>query len=220
MPDTLTIELCGELLQLLPERAVFWARQRVLFIADTHFGNSERLHAPPEIPPEGNTRIDLERLTRTLERTGAETLVILGDLIHARGGRTPTTLDLLQEWCNAHIGLRIKLIRGNHDRVTGDPPPELGIECVDEPYAFKPFMLRHYPVPSNGCVTLAGHLHPTIRYTDKTVAWEQLAAFILREKVLVLPAFGSFLRQPSVIPMRSEVAYIVHRDRVRSYAAS
>ncbi len=220
MPDTVTIELCGETLQLLPERAVFWQRRETLFVADTHLGNSERMHAPADMPAEGNTLIDLERLDRTLERTGAHTLVVLGDLIHARGGRNPDTLGLLHEWRTAHTDLKVLLVRGNHDRVTGDPPSELRITCVDEPYPFKPFMLRHYPVPSNGCVTLAGHLHPTIRYTDRTVAWQALPSFILREKVLVLPAFGSFLRQPSLMPMRSETAYMIHDNRVHSYGGT
>jgi len=220
MPDTLTIQVCGEALQLLPERGIFWERRETLFIADPHFGNTERLHAPPDMPAEGNTAVDLARLDQILKRTHAQHLVILGDLIHARGGQTPRTLALLQAWRESHPALHILLVRGNHDHVTGDPPTELGIQCVDEPYSYGPFALRHYPVPNSSDVTLAGHLHPMVRYTDRETAWEPLSVFVRRDKVLILPAFGSFLRQPALIPLRNETVYIINKARVSLYAST
>ena len=40
MKGVLEIEWAGEKLVLLPERAIWWAREKTLFIADPHFGKA------------------------------------------------------------------------------------------------------------------------------------------------------------------------------------
>ena len=40
MAGTLAIELAGEQVLLLPEKALYWPREKMLIIADIHFGNN------------------------------------------------------------------------------------------------------------------------------------------------------------------------------------
>jgi hypothetical protein len=40
------IDLAGEAVELLAERALFWPRPATLFIADPHFGKTDRARAP------------------------------------------------------------------------------------------------------------------------------------------------------------------------------
>ena len=78
-----TIEVRGEQLLLLPERAVYWPAAGMLLIADMHCGKAAVFRANHIAIPEGNMEADLLRLTGLLERTGASSLAILGDWIHA-----------------------------------------------------------------------------------------------------------------------------------------
>jgi metallophosphoesterase superfamily enzyme len=34
----MTIDLCGEVLELMPQKAIYWKRERALLIADLHLG--------------------------------------------------------------------------------------------------------------------------------------------------------------------------------------
>src|SRR5215207_6184828 len=118
----LNIELEGERLALLPERAVWWEGRQTLLAADLHWGKAAAFRAAAIPVPEATTGSDLERLTRAIEQTGARRLVLLGDLIHARSGRTRRMLEAVEVWREQHPGLELLLVRGNHDRSSGDPP--------------------------------------------------------------------------------------------------
>src|SRR5512144_2160135 len=136
----------GEDLLLLPERAVFWRRTRTLFIADPHFGKAAAFRSAGVPVPAGTTEGTLARIDATLARTGAARLVFLGDFLHARQGRSAATVAALGAWRERHGELDVVLVRGNHDRRAGDPPPELRICCVDAPMIEKPLGFVHHPV--------------------------------------------------------------------------
>ena len=132
MPYT-ELTIANETLHLLPERALYWGRAKTLFIADPHFGKAAtfRAHAIPL--PAGTTEAELQRLTQAIERTGAQKLIILGDLLHAAKGREGALLAAVREWRAKQADLAIYLVRGNHDRHAGDPPADWQMEMVDGP---------------------------------------------------------------------------------------
>ncbi|NJK80344.1 MAG: ligase-associated DNA damage response endonuclease PdeM [Chloroflexaceae bacterium] len=219
MIETIALELCGEQMLLLAEHALFWKRTRTLFVADTHWGSTEILFTSGHVDagPGGNTAGDMERLDQAIARTNPRRLVFLGDLIHARGGRNPTTLALAQAWRNQHRDITMMLIRGNHDAVTGDPPESLRITCVDEPYNDPPFVYRHYPIPSRAGHTLAGHLHPAVRLTGPALNWHKFPCYLQRDTVSIMPAFGRFLRQATQMPTSTERVYVMVNGIIRGY---
>jgi len=140
----LEVRLAGEAVRLLPERALFWPRTATLIVADLHWGKGATFRAAGIPIPMGSTRDDLARLDTALLRTAANRLVVLGDLFHARAGRIATrTIAELRHWRGLRSGLEIMLVRGNHDRHAGDPPDDLGINCVNAPALVPPFSLRH-----------------------------------------------------------------------------
>src|SRR5688572_30053218 len=124
------ITWAGEKLSLLPERALWWERQRTLFIADPHFGKASAFRAAGIAVPELSHDADLVRLDDVLSATAAARLVILGDFFHAKAGRTDATLTALAAWRNRHMKLEVILVPGNHDRHAGAPPDEWRISCV------------------------------------------------------------------------------------------
>ena len=209
MPADVEIEVRGERLSLLPERAVHWPRERTLFAADTHGGKAAAFRAASLPIPEAMTEDDLTRLARMVERTRARRLIVLGDLLHARTGRSPETLGAIAAWRAAHPGLEILLVRGNHDRGAGDPPGDWNVRCVDEPFELPPFVLRHRPgEPADG-YALAGHLHPAVRLTGRGGQGLRLPCFWFQPHGAVLPAFGSFTGTATIAPCPGDRLFVI-----------
>lgn len=185
------VGLAGEGVRLWPERALSWPAGGVLFVADCHFGKAAAFRSAGMAVPDG-TREDLARLGRLLERTGARRLVVLGDFLHARSGRTPSVWQALREWRALWGGVSVTLVRGNHDLGAGEPPGDLGIETVGEGWGVGPFVCRHVPsVPEAGHV-LAGHVHPGVVLRERGGGGLRAPCFRLGTRCTVLPAFGSF----------------------------
>ena len=211
----LLLDLAGEQLRLLPERALFWPSGCALIVADVHWGKAAAFRAAGIPIPGGATRRDLERLDSAVARTGARRLLVLGDLFHARAGRVATrTLAELREWRTGRPGLEIQLVRGNHDRHAGDPPADLGVNCLDAPAFLPPFVLRHEPAVSEAGYTLSGHVHPGIVLSGRGLFRERLPCFVVGERVAVLPAFGSFTGLGAVTPQPGERVYVVAEGEV------
>lgn len=218
------IEVSGELLQLLPMRAVYWPRKQALIVADVHLGKAatfQHFGVPvPDGMAQGSTRDDLARLSAALAQTQAQSLFILGDLLHAAKGRAEHVLDLTRAWREGYRDVAMTLVRGNHDSRAGDPPADWRIDCVDEPLVQAPFVLCHHPgagagagVGQNG-YEIAGHLHPGVTLTGRGRQRERLAGFIFGERAALLPAFGSFTGLASVPKNANDRVFVVADDKV------
>jgi uncharacterized protein len=185
------IAVRGETLRLLPERAVYWPRTHTLFVADVHLGKTAMHNAYGRALPQADTVDDLARLTVALERTNAQTLIVLGDLIHAAKGRDALTLQAFETWRESHADLEIRLIRGNHDR-GADAPEDWQLETLDGPAPLAPFVLSHAPIESESGYVLSGHLHPGVELKGRGRQLLRLPCFWFAENAAVLPAFGGF----------------------------
>jgi DNA ligase-associated metallophosphoesterase len=187
----LNVELGGQRLVLLPQKAVLLPHLRTLLVADAHIGKAvsfRRLGVPV---PRGTTGETLGALSALVERHKVAHVVFLGDFLHSAHAHAAGTLAAAARWRDSHPTLELTLVRGNHDNRAGDPPPSLRIACVDEPLRLGGLALCHHPRPRAGEVVLAGHLHPCVsagRGLDRL----RLACFHWRADVLVLPAFGAF----------------------------
>jgi len=78
------VQVAGETLRLLPERALFWPRTRTLLLADLHVGKVETFQRHGVALPTAQARADVMRLDGVITATGAERVFVLGDLIHGR----------------------------------------------------------------------------------------------------------------------------------------
>lgn len=210
------IELEGESLILLPERALLWERTGTLVVADAHLGKAASFRAAAIPLPGGTTTEALSRLTAALERTGARRLLLLGDFFHARSGRAARTLAAIAGWRERHATLEIVLVRGNHDKGAGDPPGEWRFDCHDEPFIEPPFAFRHHPEPEKSQYVLAGHIHPAVSLAGLARQREKLPCFLFGDQVGLLPAFGGFTGGASVHPRRGDRVYVVAGEEVVS----
>jgi uncharacterized protein len=191
---SVAVDVGGTHLTLLPGKAIWWASERTLLVADAHIGKAvsyRRLGVPV---PEGTTQGTLDALDALLAAHDARRIVFLGDLLHSRHAHDRAVLAAFAQWREQRSELALVLVRGNHDDRAGDPPASWGVACVDEPFALPAapgLALCHHPRPRANVYVLAGHLHPCTS-VGRGIDRLRLPCFHFGERVGVLPAFGTF----------------------------
>jgi DNA ligase-associated metallophosphoesterase len=210
----LRIEVAGEELILMPERAAYWVREKSLLIADPHWGKAATFRASGIPVPSGTTAEAIERLASLIERTNSERVIFLGDLLHAKEGRSNTMFDALREWRRTHHQIDVLLVRGNHDKRAGDPPGDLQFDCVDAPFPSPPFVFAHHPSLRDDGYVVAGHVHPAIRIYGRARQSARLPCFVFGARAAILPAFGDFTGLGDVEPMEGDHIYGIAQDSV------
>ncbi len=202
------IELKGQSIVLLPERAMYWREESTLLIADPHFGKGDTFRRAGIPVPHAAALADLDRLSSALASTGAERLVVLGDFFHARPSEGDATLASLSAWRSEHTTLEVTVVAGNHDRHAGPPPDELGFIDGGDSLDAKPFCLKHFPGEADGVYTLTGHLHPGARVGGSRLG-KTLPCFHFGARCAVLPAFGVFTGFARVRPTAGDRVYVI-----------
>jgi DNA ligase-associated metallophosphoesterase len=200
----LVVDAGGERVELLAARALFWIRERTLFVADVHLGKAATFRAAGIPLPRGTTASDLARLAAVVQRTGAKRVVVLGDLLHARAGRVAALTEAFVAWRDAHPLLDVMLVRGNHDARAGDPPASWNVRCVDEPFALAPFLACHRLASPPSGYALCGHVHPGVRLNGGGEQTARLPCFVLGARHAILPAFGRFTGLADIAPVAGE----------------
>ena len=177
---------------LLGDKAIYWPNQLTLLIADVHFGKAAAYRAMGQPVPQGTTSHNLQRIDALVQQYCIKQIIFLGDFLHAPKSHALSTLTALREWRNAHNDLQCILIRGNHDLRAGDPPSDLNITVVTEPYLIDGFALQHMPKPHNTHHVFAGHIHPTFELKGLGRQRLNLPCFYHEQAMTILPSFGEF----------------------------
>lgn len=215
MSDSIQINVADIELRLLAARGAFWAAQRTLFVADAHVGKEAtfRRHSIPV--PRGSTKGTLRRISVMLASTGADRLVVLGDLVHARSSLSADVRDTLETFFAEHADVRFTLVRGNHDAHVGQLPAGWPIEIVEPGVRIDRVALGHQPstVPDGAQILLCGHLHPAIRIgtpEDRI----RLPCFWLSDRRLIFPAVGEFTGAETIRPVGNDRTWIIAEDQI------
>lgn len=212
------IDLAGERLHLLPQRAAYLPMHRTLLVADAHIGKAvsfRRLGVPV---PEATTTGTLARLDAALQVTGAERIVFLGDLLHSARAHAAATMAAVQRWRHQHGQLHLVLVRGNHDRHAGDPPTSWQVQAADEPLPLGALWLQHHPQPQPGATgyVIAGHVHPAVVLGGRAHDSLRLPCFHFGARVGLLPAFGEFTGMHVLPREPGDRVFVVQGDAVRA----
>ena len=204
MAESLNVDFCGFGLEFSGAGAIYWEAEDTLFAADLHLGKAETLQAFGQAVPSGHSLADLKRLANLAEKCGARQVYILGDLIHAKAGLTEKHIAEVGEWL-AGSGLELTLILGNHDHYAGGVPKSWNINVLPEGSELNGLTLNHHPSESD-VPRLCGHLHPVIQLGSKLDTM-RLPCFVLEDKQLILPAFGSITGGAAVRPNPNREIY-------------
>ena len=213
-PSHCVVQWSVETLHLLPEHALWWPANQTLFIADLHLGKAASYRKLGQPVPSGSTQDNLQRLTQLIERHAPRHIVFLGDFLHAASGRTPAVLLAMQAWRTQHAAVHMTLVRGNHDSHAGDPPTELGIAVVDEPFLIGPFAACHHQQVHATQFVLAGHSHPVVHLRGTGRDRLRLPCFVKDGQQATLPAFGAFTGGHPVDQRPGRCLYAVGGGRV------
>ena len=211
---TVTLQVAGHTLLLLPEKVIFLPELDTLLVADAHIGKATTFRQLGVPVPAGTTGETLGVLTRLIQRLDAKRVVFLGDFLHSARSLAPDTLATVRRWRERHGPVEMTLVRGNHDDRAGDPPAALDIQPFDEPVALRGLALAHHPRPMAGAFVLAGHLHPCVSVGGRAHDWHRLPCFWFSERVGVLPAFGAFTGMQAIRPQPGERVFAAAPDRV------
>jgi DNA ligase-associated metallophosphoesterase len=211
--STRAIEVAGESLLLLPEKALYWPRQKMLVVADIHFGKAASFRAMGVPVPRGTTSQNLAALDALMAIHDIGHILFLGDFLHARAAHAAATLAAMLAWRLRHPALALTLVRGNHDRHAGDPAAALAIELVDEPHMIGPFAFCHHPGIDTPGYALAGHIHPSYLLATRFDAL-RLPCFVVGQARMILPSFGAFTGGFLVTPEPGDAIYVSSGEAV------
>lgn len=173
----------GEEFALVGGRALYWAREQALLVADLHLEKGSFFASKGQMLPPYDSRETLERVADALRRTGARRVFALGDNFHDREGEArlePHAAGMLDALVRATDWVWIV---GNHDggSTAGTTLAELEIAGL---------LLRHEAVPGEARAELSGHFHPKLRVVARGRSIARPCA-VRSERKLILPAFGA-----------------------------
>lgn len=216
VPGALCISIFNEDIVLLPQKALFWPKHSILFLADAHFGKAGTFRSQKIAVPSGITETDLSKIDFLVEQLSVKEIIFLGDFIHATTGITKRIAEQMTLWRQNHRNISISLIKGNHDRSIKSFADKLEIELLNEPHVMSPFVLCHHPDISHlekGYV-LCGHLHPAVKLYGQARQKIRLPCFYFQKEQAILPAFGSFTGCMEIQPDKSEQVFVIAGDEV------
>ncbi len=174
--------LQGAALTALATGALLWPAERLLVVSDLHFGKAGRIarRGGTLLPPYA-TQDTLLRLEADIERTGATTIVALGDsfddMAAADDLSEPERLWLLR----LMAGRRWIWIAGNHDPA----PQSLGGSHLAS-FALQGLTFRHI-AEASARAEVSGHYHPKARLGGGV-----RPCFLLDQARVIMPAYGTY----------------------------
>ena len=211
--SSVAVRVAGETVLLLPEKALYWPAEKMLVVADIHFGKAAAFRALGVPVPRGTTTENLQGLDALVEAHGARHIVFLGDFLHARAAHASATQQAMLAWRERRRDLQLTLVRGNHDRHAGDPSAQLAIDLVDEPHALGPFAFCHHPDLATPGYALAGHIHPVYVLATRFDAL-RLPCFVVGPERMILPSFGAFTGGHAIRPQPGDSIYVSSGEAV------
>lgn len=188
----MNILIANQPLQLLSDAAAFDHELQTLFVADLHLGKTAVFREAGIALPHGPDAVILDRLSQLISVTGANKLVILGDVFHARTTGIQPVLDLISQWRAAHSYVKWLVVPGNHDRFVSWNEWLPGAEVVPSGSVLGQWRIAHHPPVMAENPTLCGHLHPGVSIGRRSERRLRVPCFWMRRNVLIFPAFGEF----------------------------
>ncbi len=206
----------GESFELLPERCLFWPSQRLLVVADCHFGKAETFQQHGLCLPSAPIERDLDVLSALTKRLFVEHLLFLGDLVHALAGVTEDIIRDFAAWLTAYPG-HVQVVVGNHDVGLAKRWPAAwnGVQ-LSARVRVGDFIFQHHPTDESSqdrTFYWAGHVHPMTRL-ERGPDRIRLPAFVISEFQGLLPAFSRLAGGFEVPPSSRRRIFVVGEQEV------
>jgi uncharacterized protein len=206
------IDLLGEEVVLFPQKAMYWKRLGILFVADLHLGKiSHFRRAGIAVPTKANDH-NIEMLVDLIQLTKPRRVICLGDLFHSHYN---PEWEVFGELVRHFDHISFELVIGNHDIMSDHQYARKGILLHDE-LTIGPFLFTHHPMEEipYSVYNIAGHLHPGVNLRGKGRQSVTLPCFYFGSHQALLPAFGSFTGLARIAPKKEDRVFVVAENKV------
>ncbi|MBK9307959.1 MAG: ligase-associated DNA damage response endonuclease PdeM [Nitrospira sp.] len=205
------IAVRDEPFELLPERCLFWPSQRMLVVADCHFGKAETFQQHGLWLPAAPLRQDLAVLSTLIKRLSVERILFLGDLVHASAGVTNKIVEEFAAWLTEYSG-HVDVILGNHDKgLSKRWPADWSVVKLRRHVRIGKFFFQHQPPnkPRSGSTFYwSGHVHPVMSLIMGPERM-RLPAFFISPNQGLLPAFSRLAGGFEISPSRRDRVFVI-----------
>jgi len=178
------LRFAGHNFEPLPSGALYWRARETLLVADLHLEKMASFARRGQMLPPYDTGMTLARLEADLRRTGAKTLLALGDTFHRPDASSLLTHSDRMRLDGMVDAVNCIWIAGNHDpfahAIGGTCLPGIELDGLT---------FTHEPV-RGGKGLVAGHLHPAARVAIDGPS-PRSPCFVHDTRLLILPAYGS-----------------------------
>ncbi len=201
-------------IELLSEKALFLTGERILVVADLHFGKINHFRQAGMPVPQAANQENAETLIDLVNATSPQRVVFLGDLFHSHYNEE---WEVLGQIVLNFPGCSFELVRGNHDILSTQQYERKGISVVDH-LVVGDWILTHEPMQAEeiptGKINMAGHLHPGAHLEGRGRQGITLPCFWFSKNQIILPAFGSFTGLAIIRPGGSDQVYVIFENKV------
>lgn len=171
---------------------------------DLHLGYEGVVADRGTLLPKVNLRNIKKIIKEAVEKTGAEKIIVDGDIKNEFSKVHLEEFNEFQEFVNyLRKELKIKkiiLIKGNHDNFIDQLSKPLGIEVYGQEALISDFLFFHgeeLPRSREGSVLIMGHVHPAITLYNGLGIKEKLRCFLYgrmkdKREIIVVPAMNYF----------------------------
>ncbi|MEO0540019.1 MAG: ligase-associated DNA damage response endonuclease PdeM [Cyanobacteria bacterium P01_A01_bin.105] len=209
------VDLLGQSVCLLPDKAIYLPRSGSLLVSDVHLGKAETFQALG-VPVAGQVNTaTLARLRQLCETWQPQQVFILGDLFHSPRSLVAEVTEAWQQFL-AETPAKVTLIVGNHDQRLVSKLDVFEMGCQLEAVIQDDCVLSHEPVVDHRAgLNICGHVHPVVVLRSRLDRL-RLPCFYLEkaQRCLTLPAFGGFTGGYEVELLPGTVAYVPSEDSV------
>lgn len=213
------VEVAGEKLTLLGDKAIFWERKKMLIVADLHIGKTAHFRNNGIPVPQKVSRKNWENLHRIFDNTRPERVIFLGDLFHSVQNKECETF---KSWMSQYSDITFDLVVGNHDILPHHFYNGL-MQNVSEQLISSPFVFTHQPLEAviGDYYNLSGHIHPAVRLKGAAKQALRVPCYFFGEKAGILPAFGAFTGL-AIVPVtkKDKVFMVIDKKVIGIYADS
>jgi DNA ligase-associated metallophosphoesterase len=216
IPNAKSINLKHQRLWLLPQKAVYWQKKKMLLVADLHIGKSGHFRSNGIPVPQQVNSSNLERLDQLIEQMDPRHLIFLGDLFHSKLNEE---WQQFKGWRQQYPGIEVTLVIGNHDILSKNHYHASHIS-VFKRLTIDPFLLVHdiETIPESVDPTthypLGGHIHPALQVKGKGRQKMKFPCFYFGEQAGILPAFGQFTGTAIIQPAEGDRTFLVVENQI------
>lgn len=192
----------------IKDLALYLKKEKILIIGDIHLGYEESLSERGILVPRFQLKETIDRLTKILNKTAIEEIVITGDLKHEFGKIMYTeSRDTLQFLDFLLEKYKVTIIKGNHDTILTYIAQKRNIK-LNEYYKVNNTFICHgdHLIENldffNSNTIIMGHEHPAVSIS-KDSRTEKFKCFLVGKykdkELIVMPSFNILVEGSDIL---------------------